>query len=92
MELSERIIKKFEEEVFASVYEWQDAPGKVYEKHAHKGRVSIFVTDGSITFTIFGESKLVLQNERFDIPSGVEHSAIVGPKGCIFVTGEEVTE
>jgi hypothetical protein len=47
MELSERWLQKFESEGFASVYEWQDAAGTVYEKHLHKGKVSLFVTDGT---------------------------------------------
>jgi quercetin dioxygenase-like cupin family protein len=92
MELSERVIRKFESEGFASVYEWQDAPGTVYETHAHKGKVSIFVTDGSITFDLAGEKTEVKANQRFDIPALLPHSAVVGPAGCIFITGEEMSE
>ena len=90
MELSERWIKKFEEEDFASVYEWQDAPGTVYEAHAHKGKVSLFVTDGSITFDFGGDTREVKAGERFDVPVGVLHSAVVGPLGWIVIVGEEI--
>ena len=89
MELSERWIKKFEGEEFASVYEWQDAPGTMYEEHSHKGKVSMFVTDGSITFDFEGEKQEVKANERLDVPSGKLHSAIVGPQGWIVIIGEE---
>lgn len=90
MELSERWLKKFEEEGFASVYEWQDAAGTIYNEHAHKGRVSLFVTDGSITFDFEGVQKVVHTNERFDVPVGQTHSAIVGPQGWIVIVGEEI--
>ena len=90
MELSERYMQKFEEEGFVSVYEWQDPPGKVYEEHAHKGTVSLFVTDGSITFDFSGEKKEVVAPGRFDIPANTPHSAVVGSQGWIVVVGEEV--
>jgi quercetin dioxygenase-like cupin family protein len=90
MELSERWIKKFEEENFVNVYEWQDAPGTVYEEHAHKGKVSLFITDGSITFNFSGEKKEVKAGERLNMPVGVLHSAIVGPQGWTVIVGEEI--
>lgn len=90
MELSERWIQKFESEGFANVYEWQDAPGTVYSEHNHKGKVSLFVTDGSITFDLSGEKKEVKANERFDVPPNTLHSAVVGPTGWIGIVGEEI--
>lgn len=90
MELSERWIKKFEEEGFASIYEWQDAPSTVYPEHSHKGKVSLFVTDGSITFDFSGEKREVKAGEQFDVPVGAAHSAVVGPQGWIAIVGEEI--
>lgn len=90
MELSERFIQKLEKEGFASVYEWQDPAGTVYEPHSHKGKVSLYVTDGSIEFELSGKKKLVVAGQRFDVPVGVEHSAVVGSKGWIVIVGEEV--
>jgi len=90
MELSERYLQKFEEEGFTSVYEWQDPAGTSYEPHTHKGRVSLFVTDGSIEFIFSGEKKEVRAGERFDVPVGAEHSAIVGSDGWIVIVGEEI--
>lgn len=89
MELSERFIKELEQE-FSSVYEWQDKPGTIYEEHSHKGKVSLYVTDGSITFDFSGEKKEVVANERFDVPAGTQHSAVVGPEGWIVIVGEEI--
>lgn len=90
MELSERWLQKFEEEDFTSVYEWQDAAGTVYEEHSHKGKVSLFVTDGSITFDFGGEKREVKAGQRFDVPVGAPHSAVVGPQGWIVIVGEEI--
>ncbi len=90
MELSERAIQTFEDEGFDSVYEWQDPAGTVYEEHSHKGKVSIFVTDGSITFDFSGTKKEVVANQRFDVPVGAAHSAVVGPQGWIAIIAEEI--
>lgn len=90
MELSERWIQKFEDEGFPSVYEWQDPAGTVYEEHTHQGKVSLFVTDGSVTFDFSGEKKEIIQSQRFDVPAGAPHSAIVGPQGWIAIVAEEI--
>ena len=90
MELSERWLQTFEEEGFASVYEWQDQAGTTFPPHAHQGKVALFVTDGSITFDLNGEKKEVVAGQRFDVPVGVEHSATVGPNGWIVIVGEEI--
>ena len=90
MELSERWLQKFEEEGFTSIYEWEDRAGTVYESHVHKGKVSLFVTDGSIIFDFEGLKKEVKAGERLDVLVGVCHSAIVGPHGWRVVVGEEI--
>ncbi len=90
MELSERYIQKLEAEGFASVYEWEDGAGTVYPEHSHKGKVSLLVTDGSIIFDFTGQKKELIANQRFDIPVGIPHSAVVGPKGWIVIVGEEI--
>ncbi len=90
MELSERYIAQLESEGFPSVYEWQDVPGTVYEEHTHKGKVSLCITDGSITFDFSGEKKELTAPIRFDVPPDVKHSAVVGPKGWIVIVGEEI--
>lgn len=90
MELSERYIAKLEQEGFPSVYEWQDAPDTIYEDHTHQGKVTLFVTDGSVVFDFEGTRKEVSAGERFDVPIGKKHSAVVGPKGWIVIVGEEI--
>ena len=90
MELSERWMQKFETEGFQNVYEWQDPPERKYDEHANQGPVSIFVTDGSITFHFEDEKKEIKQNERFDIPQNKLYSAIVGSTGSILIVGKEI--
>ena len=118
MELSERFIQQFERDGFTNVYEWQDEPGTVYPEHVHKGKVSLYITDGSITFDFEGEEARgasargcqpsstedgdnlnsfckkkrikVVAGERFDVPVGAKHSAVVGPEGWIVIIGEEM--
>ena len=80
---------QLEKEGFKHIFLWHDDPGKVYEKHAHKGAVSFYIMKGSVTFTS-GINKEVGAGERFDVPIGVEHSAIVGHEGCDWVVGEMI--
>jgi quercetin dioxygenase-like cupin family protein len=76
-------------EGFTHVYEWTDDPGTVYPEHAHRGKVSFFVTKGSVTFS--GEINTTIRaGERFDVPVGIKHSAVVGPGGCSYLVGEEI--
>lgn len=90
MELSERWLQTFETEGFASVYEWSDPAGTVYAPHSHKGKVSLFVTDGSIAFNFNGETKEITAGQRFDVPAQVTHSAVVGSNGWIAIIAEEI--
>jgi len=90
MELSERWIRTFEEEGFVSVYEWSDPAGTAYPVHSHKGKVSLFVTDGEVEFSFPEEKRVIKAGERFDVPVGIEHSAVVGPDGWIVIIGEEI--
>ncbi len=88
MELSERFIRTLESEGFTYVYEVQDKPGFVYPPHSHDDKVSVYITDGSLTFDFNGEIKEVVANERFDVPPNTEHSVTAGPDGAIYIVGD----
>lgn len=90
MELSERYIQQLESEGYVSVYEWQDPPGTVYEEHEHEGKVTVWLTDGSIVFDIGGKKVELNAGDRYDVPSKTKHSAVVGPDGWIVIVGEEI--
>ena len=86
--MKERIIEEFRKK-YPSVYEWKDESGHVYQSHAHKGKTSLYVVQGQVTFTS-GINKTLKEGDLFDVPPGIEHTAIVGPEGCEFIVGEEI--
>lgn len=86
---TEQAKEQLRKEGFPIIYEWKDKPGTVYEKHHHKGRVSFYVIDGSVTFS-GGIEKTASKGEKVDVPTGVEHSAIVGENGCTYVVGQDI--
>ncbi len=80
-----------EAEGFKHIYEWHDEPGTVYQSHSHKGKVSLFIVNGGLTYKFADKPDLVVsKGERFDVPPGQEHSAFVGPDGCDYVVGEMI--
>ncbi len=80
---------ELKEEGFAHIYDWSDKPNTEYPEHTHKGKVSFYITRGSVTFS--GDIKTTVSaGERFDVPVGVKHSAIVSPEGCDWIVGEEI--
>lgn len=85
----ENLMHRFKSEGFAHVFEWHDDPNTVYEEHEHKGRTAFYIVRGSVTFTS-GFDKAFKAGERFDVPLGVKHTAIVGPEGCDWIVAEEI--
>lgn len=80
---------RLKEEGFANVFDWHDNPGTKYAEHAHRGKVSFYVLRGAVTFS--GDIEITVSaGERFDVPMGIKHSAIVGSDGCDWVVGEEI--
>lgn len=88
-ELKSFILKKTLETEYPIVYEWQDAPNTIYPEHSHQGKVSLYVTHGSVTF-FGGIEKTVNAGERIDIPPKILHSAKVGNEGCSYIVGQEI--
>ena len=85
----EELKEQLRSEGFPHVFEWTDPPHTKYENHPHKGKVSVYVTRGEVVFS-GGIERVVKAGERFDVPPGVLHTAIVGPEGCDWVVGEEI--
>lgn len=86
---SDLLQEQLRKEGFPIVYEWTDEPGTVYENHHHEGKVSFYVTSGSVTFS-GGINKTVSTGERIDVPVSVDHTAIVGEYGCTYIVGQEI--
>ncbi len=86
----EDLKEKLTEEGFVHVYEWNDNPNTQYETHAHTGEVSMYILRGGLTFQ-FGKKEVVLKmGDRFDVPAGEAHTAVVGPEGCVYLVGEMI--
>lgn len=66
-------------------YRWSNGPGDIYDAHSHAYHKVIYVVQGSITFGLPDEGKEVkLQvGDRLELPPGVRHDAVVGPKGVV---------
>lgn len=77
-------------EGFVHIFDWTDAPGTVYEPHAHKDKVTIITTAGSVDFTIDGKTNTFRAGDRYDVPAGVIHSAVVGVEGWSCIVGEMI--
>ncbi len=78
-------------EKFVHIYDWEDTPGTVYELHSHHDKVTIFVTAGDVTFSfVNGTTRQVSSGQRFDVPPGIAHSAVVGVAGCKYIVGEMI--
>lgn len=90
MELSERYLQQLEKEGFARVYDDSDEPGTVYKPHSHRGKVTLWLTDGELKITIAGETKHYKAGDRINIPAGVEHSIVVGNQPLNYVVAEEI--
>ncbi len=87
---SERETKKLAPGVIARTF-WGDkmlvsvvelAPDTPLPAHSHPHEQVGTVLEGSVTFTIAGESKALARGEVFVVPGGVEHSAHTGPEGA----------
>jgi len=66
-------------------YEWSNGPGDVYGAHDHPYHKVIYVVEGSITFGLpeAGERLTLSAGDRLDLPAGVMHDAVVGPRGVV---------
>lgn len=76
-------------EGFRHTYVWRDAPEAFYPDHTHNALTAHIVLDGQMTLTMNGKSETYHAGERCDVPTGVVHSALMGPDGCRYLIGEK---
>lgn len=62
---------------------WSNLPGERYAQHDHDYDKIVVAVEGSITFglTGYGVGFVLAAGERLDLPAGIQHDAVVGPKG-----------
>jgi len=79
----EDIRADLEEEQQLRVYRWSNSPDDVYASHTHGYHKIIHVLKGTIRFELptRHEAFNLKEGDRLDLPSGIRHSAVVGPEG-----------
>jgi quercetin dioxygenase-like cupin family protein len=82
--------EQLEKEGFKHIYEWKDKPETAYAEHKHQDKVTLYILDGDITFYIDGQTIELKKGDRFDVPPGKDHAALVGPEGCSYLVGEMI--
>jgi quercetin dioxygenase-like cupin family protein len=60
-------------------------PNSVVAEHQHPNEQIGIVLQGSLTFTIGGEKRLLRAGDTYNIPGGVPHDAVAGPDGTVVV-------
>mgnify|MGYP002788435395 CR=1 FL=1 len=81
--------KKLLSEGFSGIFVHRDRPGAHYPEHTHNGITAHIVLEGEITITSEGETATYRPGERFDVPAGAVHSAVIGASGCRYMIGEK---
>jgi quercetin dioxygenase-like cupin family protein len=76
-------------EGFSHTYVWRDDPATFYPDHTHDKLTAHIVLDGQMTLTIKGKARTYCPGDRCDVPAGVVHSALMGPRGCQYLVGEK---
>jgi quercetin dioxygenase-like cupin family protein len=71
------------EEQQLRIYRWSNGPDDQYASHTHGYHKILYVLAGSIRFDLptRHETLNLKTGDRLDLPSGIRHSAVVGPEG-----------
>ena len=81
--------KKLREEGFTMTYVWEDGPNVFYPGHTHSLTTAHIILEGEMTVTCEGNTQVVNEGGRFDVPANTIHSARMGPRGCRYLIGEK---
>jgi quercetin dioxygenase-like cupin family protein len=60
-------------------------PNVAVPEHHHENEQLGFVIQGTVTFTIGGETRELRPGDTYAIPSHVPHHVVAGPEGCTVV-------
>ncbi len=79
--------RKMESEGY-TVFEWTDAPGTTYGRHAHAEDQSHWVLSGALTLIIGSEEHTLRAGDRDFLPAGTTHAArVVGSEPVTYLMG-----
>lgn len=83
------ITKKLEGEGYTHVFLWEDAPNTHHPYHEHHHDTAHVVVSGSIEVeTENGKKNTYRAGDRFDVDAGIQHYAVAGQEGCIYLIGQ----
>jgi unsaturated pyranuronate lyase len=60
-------------------------PGAVVPEHSHENEQVGFLVQGSMTFTIGGETGQMVPGSSWRILANVPHSVVAGPEGAVAI-------
>jgi mannose-6-phosphate isomerase-like protein (cupin superfamily) len=75
-----------------SVEVQRDTPLREHPTHTHPTDETLLILDGSISFTVGGESRRCGPGDRLLLPEGTPHASVAGPEGCLYVIAMEIRD
>lgn len=85
----ERIAEEIEKEGFEPVC-ISDPPGQLYAPHRHPETKLLAFLEGTMEVQVKDQKFQCKPGDKLIIPGNVEHSARVGPEGCVFFWSEKL--
>jgi quercetin dioxygenase-like cupin family protein len=67
-----------------------DPPGSVYSPHTHPETKLLAFLQGSMRVRVLDKTYDCSAGDKLLIPGNVEHSAVVGPEGCVYFWSEKM--
>src|SRR5205809_854191 len=83
------IAHKVQEEGFDPI-RIADRPGAVYPPHSHPETKLLAFLHGTMQVLVQGKTYDCSPGDKLIIPGNLEHSAKVGPEGCVFFWSEKM--
>lgn len=80
---------QLEGEGYTNVSAWLDSPDFSYSEHTHQFATAHIIISGFMTLMMNGVEHQLRPGDRVDVPVGTLHTAVMGPDGCTYVTGEK---
>lgn len=74
---------------YNNVYIWDAEPREEDPDHSHVFDVHLEILEGDIEIRINGESHLLSQDARIDIPRNTIHYGLAGVHGCRYIVAEK---
>jgi quercetin dioxygenase-like cupin family protein len=68
----------------------EDPPGRIYAPHRHPETKLLAFLEGAMSVNVGSESYECESGDRLVIAGGIQHSAVVGPEGCVFFWSERL--